>query len=126
MNCPKCGAPMREREKEDIIIDICPNCRGVFLDAGELEKLTVVEESYYRSRGFRDDDDDDDYRRDERGPGYDRGERYRDEYRDRDPRYRDDPRYRGDPRYSQAQRPKKRGGFLSNMFETFTGEGADD
>ena len=122
MNCPKCGAPMREREKEDIVIDICPNCRGIFLDAGELEKLTVVEDRYYRSRGYRDDDDDgdddddDDLRRGERVPS----QGYRPDdgaYRD-DPRYREDPRY--DPRYSQ-QRPRKRGGFLSNMFESFAG-----
>jgi Zn-finger nucleic acid-binding protein len=129
---------MREREKEDIVIDICPNCRGIFLDAGELEKLTVVEDRYYRSRGYRDDDDDDDddddRGRGERVPsqGYRQDEavyrddaRYRDDQRYRDdPRYREDPRY--DPRYSQ-QRPKKKGGFLSNMFESFGGgEGGMD
>jgi Zn-finger nucleic acid-binding protein len=60
---------MREREKEDVIMDVCPNCGGMWLDAGELDKLVASEERYYsRSRG-RDDryndrrdryDDDDD------------------------------------------------------------------
>ena len=67
MECPKCQTTMREREKEDVIMDVCPNCRGIWLDAGELEKLSATEERYYgRGRGRRrdddryDDDDDDD------------------------------------------------------------------
>lgn len=40
MNCPVCdGVKMREVEKERIIIDICPSCKGVWLDRGELDKL---------------------------------------------------------------------------------------
>ena len=46
---------MREREKGEIVIDICPQCRGVWLDAGELERLGERESRYY------DDDDDDDW-----------------------------------------------------------------
>ena len=46
---------MRERKKDDLIVEVCPQCRGVWLDAGELEKLTVRERGYY---GDRDDDDD--------------------------------------------------------------------
>jgi Zn-finger nucleic acid-binding protein len=30
---------MREIEKDDVNIDICPQCKGVWLDRGELEKL---------------------------------------------------------------------------------------
>jgi hypothetical protein len=30
---------MREVEKNGIMIDICPSCKGVWLDRGELEKL---------------------------------------------------------------------------------------
>ena len=59
MNCPSCQTVMREREQVNVIIDICPNCRGVFLDAGELEKLGERERRYYDD----DDDDDDDDRR---------------------------------------------------------------
>jgi uncharacterized protein len=40
MNCPVCdNVKMREVEKDNILIDICPSCKGVWLDRGELEKL---------------------------------------------------------------------------------------
>ncbi|MBD8498714.1 zf-TFIIB domain-containing protein [Paenibacillus arenosi] len=40
MKCPVCSdVRMREVEKEGILIDICPDCKGVWLDRGELEKL---------------------------------------------------------------------------------------
>jgi Zn-finger nucleic acid-binding protein len=96
---------MREREKEDVVIDICPNCRGVWLDAGELDKLTESEDRYYRSRGWRDDDDDDDDRR----------------------RYGDERRYDDARRPVDSYgRPKKKSGFLSNLMENFGGGGMDD
>lgn len=40
MNCPICdGSRMREIEENGILIDICPTCKGVWLDRGELDKL---------------------------------------------------------------------------------------
>jgi len=39
MKCPKCQATMVEVREEDVYIDICKECRGVFLDAGELHEL---------------------------------------------------------------------------------------
>jgi uncharacterized protein len=57
MQCPKCRVMMREREKGDITIDICPQCRGVWLDPGELEKLTVREQRYYDDDEWDDDRD---------------------------------------------------------------------
>ena len=40
MNCPVCeNTRMREVEKNGILIDVCPDCKGVWLDRGELEKL---------------------------------------------------------------------------------------
>ncbi|GIP26430.1 hypothetical protein J23TS9_15600 [Paenibacillus sp. J23TS9] len=40
MNCPVCeGSRMKEVEKNGILIDICPSCKGVWLDRGELDKL---------------------------------------------------------------------------------------
>lgn len=40
MNCPICDdVRMREVQKDDVMIDVCPNCKGVWLDRGELEKL---------------------------------------------------------------------------------------
>jgi Zn-finger nucleic acid-binding protein len=39
MNCPVCDERMREVEKYNVRLDICPGCKGVWLDRGELEKL---------------------------------------------------------------------------------------
>lgn len=39
MNCPVCNDRMREVTKYDVQIDICPGCKGVWLDRGELEKI---------------------------------------------------------------------------------------
>lgn len=40
MNCPVCdNSRLREVEKNGILIDVCPTCKGVWLDRGELEKL---------------------------------------------------------------------------------------
>lgn len=40
MKCPVCdGTTMREVEKNGVLIDICPTCKGVWLDRGELDKL---------------------------------------------------------------------------------------
>jgi Zn-finger nucleic acid-binding protein len=30
---------MREVEKDNVLIDVCPDCKGVWLDRGELDKL---------------------------------------------------------------------------------------
>ncbi len=37
--CPNCEEGMREIERHGVRIDVCPRCRGVWLDRGELEKL---------------------------------------------------------------------------------------
>lgn len=37
--CPNCQIGMKEIERDSVHVDICPQCRGVWLDRGELEKL---------------------------------------------------------------------------------------
>ena len=40
MNCPVCKeTELRISERQGIEIDYCPQCRGVWLDRGELDKL---------------------------------------------------------------------------------------
>ncbi|GGD56048.1 TFIIB-type zinc ribbon-containing protein [Paenibacillus nasutitermitis] len=71
MKCPVCeDVRMREVEKSGVTIDVCPECKGVWLDRGELDKLTSgfretrseydrLERSSYDSpdnRGYRNDD----------------------------------------------------------------------
>lgn len=37
--CPNCNASMQNVNRSGVEIDMCPSCRGVWLDRGELEKL---------------------------------------------------------------------------------------
>jgi len=39
MNCPSCNNPLIVLEHEQIEVDFCANCEGVWLDAGELEMI---------------------------------------------------------------------------------------
>lgn len=46
MRCPLCDVQMREVERRGVMIDVCPECRGVWLDRGELEKLLASAETW--------------------------------------------------------------------------------
>jgi uncharacterized protein len=52
--CPNCNEGMQEVRRNEVQIDVCPKCRGVWLDRGELEKLLhsarEVEADYERER----------------------------------------------------------------------------
>lgn len=39
MNCPICNVPLNIAERQGVEIDYCPQCRGVWLDRGELDKI---------------------------------------------------------------------------------------
>jgi uncharacterized protein len=41
--CPKCHGKMRRYERSGIVVEQCEECRGVFLDYGELERLIDAE-----------------------------------------------------------------------------------
>jgi Zn-finger nucleic acid-binding protein len=79
MQCPACATVLDMTERQGVEIDYCPQCRGVWLDRGELDKLierslavpsfSPAEGHRYtapREEGFaarrRDDDDEEDYR----------------------------------------------------------------
>jgi Zn-finger nucleic acid-binding protein len=53
MRCPNDGARLVEIERSEILVDACPECRGVWLDRGELDKILV------RERQLRDGADED-------------------------------------------------------------------
>jgi len=82
--CPNCNQSMTAVNRQGVEFDMCPTCRGVWLDRGELEKLVAgsappepspPEPSMSRPpqaspyghqeppRRYRDDDDDDHYKR---------------------------------------------------------------
>ena len=73
MNCPNCKeVRLVMSERQGIEIDYCPECRGVWLDRGELDKLIeraipanpmpIIQDSPKKSYYRRDDDDDDHHR----------------------------------------------------------------
>lgn len=39
MHCPKCGMEMTISSLDGIEVDVCPDCKGIYLDAGELDKI---------------------------------------------------------------------------------------
>jgi Zn-finger nucleic acid-binding protein len=43
--CPNDNSGMQKVTREGVDIDICPTCKGVWLDRGELEKLMTAERS---------------------------------------------------------------------------------
>jgi Zn-finger nucleic acid-binding protein len=123
MICPVCSEKMKEVQRQGVDIDICPGCKGVWLDRGELEKIIAIDagnavepstrtdpkdriddrpkdRDYEKQRSSRDDDDDDDRKSSRDREGYD----------DRKDRY--DPR---DPR------KKKKGSFLGDILGAFGG-----
>lgn len=40
MRCPRCDGSLKESKFEEVLIDTCERCGGVWLDSGELEQLT--------------------------------------------------------------------------------------
>lgn len=39
MKCPVCNVNLVMTERNNVEIDYCPECRGVWLDRGELDKI---------------------------------------------------------------------------------------
>jgi hypothetical protein len=48
MRCPKDGADLVEREFHNVKIDVCSECKGIWLDPGELELIKVVDRNPVR------------------------------------------------------------------------------
>ena len=111
MKCPADGTELTMTERQGIEIDYCPQCRGVWLDRGELDRI-IERSASFTSPG-----------RGERELGLDERDRsrgYSEERRihDSDDRYRDDDgkHYEKgyDPRYGKRW---KRKSFLGDLFD---------
>lgn len=87
MKCPNCQATLLIADKKGIEIDYCPECRGVWLDRGELEKITERSAEHYSKK--------ENYESDYKRYGYDE---YDDDYYKRHPH-------------------KKRKSFLDDFFD---------
>ena len=50
MKCPNCQATLLISDKQGIEIDYCPECRGMWLDRGELEKIIERSADHYSKK----------------------------------------------------------------------------
>ncbi len=70
MNCPLCNVGLKMTDRQSIEIDYCPQCRGVWLDRGELDKIiekSMTNEPIQRySNEPRNYDNRDNYKNDEK------------------------------------------------------------
>ena len=54
MRCPKCGGHLATKPFHKLQIDQCPDCQGIWLDAGEIEAVMQLEERGFMSRALGD------------------------------------------------------------------------
>jgi Zn-finger nucleic acid-binding protein len=93
MNCPVCSnVQLVMSERQGIEIDYCPQCRGVWLDRGELDKM--IERSLAGSSGQKFDQE---------TRGQSQGYKPSEDYRER--------------HHEGQYKKKKREGFLSDLFD---------
>jgi uncharacterized protein with PIN domain len=50
MRCPRCDGTLKESKFEEVMIDTCEKCAGVWLDSGELEQVTKKDKGGWFSR----------------------------------------------------------------------------
>lgn len=90
MKCPNCDRELVMSDRNGVEIDYCPECRGVWLDRGELDK--IIERSNQFGQGNPDKKYDDDHKKyDDR----------REHHQKRD----------------EHPHKKKRGSFLGDLFD---------
>ncbi len=110
MQCPVCNVELKMAERQGVEIDYCPQCRGVWLDRGELDKIierTAGDPSRRVNADEYDDDDDQAYPHEKRKRGAPTREILGAYFDDDD----DHRSHRGDR--------KRRGGFLGEVFDIF-------
>ena len=49
MHCPKCGHKLVEEKHGSVEVDLCPSCRGVWLDLNELESIVANEGGFLKA-----------------------------------------------------------------------------
>jgi Zn-finger nucleic acid-binding protein len=92
---------MRQYERSGITVDQCTECRGIFLDRGELERLLDAENSWHGASRGQQPSHQDPQQHHQRHKDWDS-----DEY----------PVYRQQPGHGQHPH-KKRRGFLEELFD---------
>ena len=54
MRCPKCGGHLVTEDFHKVQIDRCPDCQGVWLDAGEIDAIVHMQSQGFMSRAVGD------------------------------------------------------------------------
>lgn len=88
MKCPNCNETLVMTDRQGVEIDYCPQCRGVWLDKGELDKI-IERSAQYNSNT----------------PGSSNSFPADQGYQEKDYKKQDYPQ------------KKKRGGFLGDLFD---------
>jgi Zn-finger nucleic acid-binding protein len=109
MKCPICDIDMRISDREGIEIDYCPQCRGVWLDRGELEKIIAKVDSQLSS-----DRDHDDNKPEQEEQSHFEIQHSKDR---RKSEYSRNEQYNGKEQVERGG--QKREGFFSNLFDMF-------
>lgn len=105
--CPKCQGLMRTYERSGVTLDQCADCRGIFLDRGELEHLVDAEQGWQTSHSApRERERDRSYERER-----DRGPSIPNPFKDHDD---DDYNRRRSSESSQKRRKKS---FFDELFD---------
>jgi hypothetical protein len=121
LRCPKCHGDLVVYERQGIVVDQCRECRGIWLDRGELEHLIDMEAEYVRRMSKPDvtaRPDGYDPRRDDGRRRDD--DRYDTRYDDRDRDDRSGGRRRDDDR--DDDRPRRGGDRRANLFGDIFGD----
>lgn len=99
LTCPKCHGAMRTYERSGVTVDQCGECRGIFLDRGELDRLIDAERDWHAGASPPRDD-------------------YRDDRYEHDRRHDYERRHDDDRRYEHGGYPRKRKkSFLDELFD---------
>jgi Zn-finger nucleic acid-binding protein len=56
MQCPVCNETLVMTQRNEVEIDYCPKCRGIWLDRGELDKILERAGEHYSRRESFDED----------------------------------------------------------------------
>ena len=96
--CPKCQGLMRTYERSGVTVDQCADCRGIFLDRGELERLVDAEQGWQRGNSAPSERDDE----------HGRQQSIPNPFKDRD----DDDR-----RYSEGSQKRRKKSFVDELFD---------
>jgi Zn-finger nucleic acid-binding protein len=69
LTCPKCHGTMRTYERNGVHVDQCSDCRGIFLDRGELDRLIDAENAWHGGGAKPEERRGDEHRREHESSG---------------------------------------------------------